>query len=159
MLRPTFHPSGISGLGTQHPLHSPHGQSFLVLSESWRGRKQTVNSSHQRQIFLSDVLSKRCTALDCLLQQEAQPKESNHKCPQNEQLCMNYRYIHLGKGQNNTIPGAVLRNAFSLLYSIPVTPSFCETVIPLFLSCLVINPLHLEGQRIMDQPYHLDSSI
>lgn len=46
-------PSGISGLGTQHPLHSPHGHSLLVVSESRHARNRTVNSREHRWISYS----------------------------------------------------------------------------------------------------------
>lgn len=154
MLRPTFHPSGISGLGTQHPLHSPRGHSFLVVSEGRHGRNQTVNSSQHRQISYPFLLfSATRSALPQIVCSSTRDspwwaatsayKMSSFVWPIDTATPVR---------ANKTILGAELRNAFSLLYYTSATPSFCETVIPMFLLFPLISPLHLEGQRIWTGP-------
>lgn len=133
-------------------LHSTlfnHLVSFLVVSESRHGTNPAKLKPNTAFLLFSHVLSNtKCTALLCLLQQQAQPREGSNKDLQNEQLNMNYRCSHSSKDkQNNTIPGAVLRSTFSLLYYTPATPRFCEVGIHLFFSLMLPSPLHLKGQR------------
>lgn len=119
-----------------------------MVNESRHGKNPTkLKPAYTAFLLLPHILnSTKCTALLCLLQQQAQPREGSNKDLQNEQLNMTTDTVTQVR-INRTIPGAALRNTFSLLYYTPATPHFCQTGIHLVFSLMLPSPLHVERKR------------
>lgn len=127
MLRPTFHPSGVPGLGTEHSLHSLQGHSFLVVSESRDGRNQTIKSSQHRQISSSFVMiSATRSALPgfvCSSRRHSPGRAATSTYKMSN--CVWATYTHFSKGkQNNTILGAEMHSVCCIIHQPP--PAFVK---------------------------------